>query len=352
MLLFYRLTRRNARLLSGIRLERIYTLRIAFLDEGEYNKGKSNSKGWVLHMDKSILSLFRQTVAERNLGVCGVHVYQKGKGEAEHRFVADDWVNLYSGSKTFSSVGVGICQDEGGLKLSDSALSFFPEYKDVAAPGSDAITLRDMLHMSSGKELPQIQHNDRADMDWAEIFFREPMTSKPGEKFYYSNFCTYMLGRVIEKASGEKTLRDYLVPRLFDKLGIVNPQWLTCPGGHTVAASCLILKTSDFAKLGRMLLQRGEYDGKRVVSADYVDAMHNDAVSCAIFSKDAESSGTYGYQVWNCTTPGVFRADGLYGQFSIVIPEKNAVVTTNSHNEFIANDIIRAIFADIVPYLD
>ncbi|MDR3121948.1 MAG: beta-lactamase family protein [Clostridiales bacterium] len=298
-------------------------------------------------LDQSLLYSFRMTAAERNLCVYGVHVYKKGEGCVEHRFRNDDFVNLYSASKTFTSVGVGICRDEGGLKLTDKVISFFPEYESVAAKGTEDITLTDLLHMASGKELAWTTPGEE---DVAGAFFREPLSRRPGEHFFYSNFCTYMLGRVVEKVSGQK-LRDYLIPRLFKPLDIFNPQWQSCPQGHTVAATGLFLHTSELARLGRTLLHKGEYEGKRIVSEDYVNLMHTDTVSSAHWTSDAESASGYGYQVWNCTKPGVYRADGMYGQFSIVIPDKDAVITLTSHREYTANDIIRSSFTEILPLL-
>ena len=298
-------------------------------------------------LDKSLLNSFRMTVNERNLCVYGAHVYKKGEGCVEHRFRNDDFVNLYSASKTFTSVAVGICRDEGGLELTDKVLSYFPEYEGVAAKGSEDITIVDLLHMSSGKEAPWTAPGIE---DVADDFFKIPLSRRPGDHFYYSNYCTYMCGRIVEKVSGQK-VRDYLMPRLFKPFGIFNPQWQTCPQGHTVAATGLFLRTNELAKIGRTLLENGEYEGTRIVSSDYVDKMHTDTVSSAHWTSDQESASGYGYQVWNCTLPGVYRADGMYGQFSIVIPEKEAVITLTSHREYSANDIIRAAFADILPLL-
>ena len=298
-------------------------------------------------LDKSIFNSFRMTAAERNLCVYGAHVYKKGEGCVEHRFRNDDYVNLYSASKTFTSVAIGICRDEGRLQLADKVLSFFPEYENIAAKGSEDITIRDILHMSSGKETLWTPPEEE---DVAGDFFKAPLSRRPGDRFFYSNHCTYMCGRIVEKVSGQ-ILRDYLMPRLFRPFGIFNPQWQQCMKGHTIAASGLFLRTSELAKLGRMLLEKGEYEGTRIVSAEYVDMMHTDIVDTAHWTPDEESASGYGYQVWNCTVPGVFRADGMYGQFSIVIQEKEAVITLTSHREYSANDIIRAAFNDILPLL-
>ena len=72
-----------------------------------------------------LLSDFRLSVIEKNLGVYGIHVYQNGKTLAEHRFRSNDRENLCSASKIFASVGVGIAESEGRFRLSDYVLDFF-----------------------------------------------------------------------------------------------------------------------------------------------------------------------------------------------------------------------------------
>jgi len=78
---------------------------------------------------------------EKNLGVYGIHIYQNGEMLAQHRFRSNDRENLYSAAKTFASVGIGIAECEGLFRLNDGVLEFFPEYRDVASPGSEKITL-------------------------------------------------------------------------------------------------------------------------------------------------------------------------------------------------------------------
>lgn len=306
-----------------------------------------------MKMNQSILNQFRLSVLEQHLGVYGVSVFQQGKGNIAHRFRSDDRECLYSASKTFTSIAVGICQDEGRLKITDKVLDFFPEYREIASLGSEKITLRDLLHMAAGKDvfLFSVEMTDYPNIDWAELFFKDPVKSKPGETFFYANACTYMLGRVVEKVSGE-LLRNYLMPRLFEPFQIFNPQWECCPTGHTMAATGLYLTTEELANIGRLLLQKGYWNDKPLVSEAYVNAMHEDIISTAHWGTDHESTNGYGYQVWKCAQEGAFRVDGMYGQFSIVVPDKQAVITTTSHNEHCSNDIVRAVFRDIVPYLD
>ncbi len=302
-------------------------------------------------MDKSMLNQFRHTVREKNLGIYGIHIYKEGKGTIEHRYRADDRVCLYSGSKTFTSIAIGICVDRGIIKLEDSVCSYFPEYESSFSEGSQEIRIVDLLHMSSGKVCDEgvvFQRRSEGD-DWAERFFSVPLSHKPGSFYSYSNGCTYMLGRIVTKVTNQ-SLRDFLVPNLFTPLEIYNPQWHTCPLGYSFAASELYLTTSEFAKLGRLMLQGGEYNGKQLVSKDYVDRMSNDIVSTKSYNSPDWEEG-YGYQIWRGKVASSYRADGMYGQFSIVFPDKGAVVTITSHEERSTQDILTAVNEDIYIYL-
>ena len=306
----------------------------------------------MIPMKKSLLDTFRLTVQERQLGVYGIHISQKGKGDLSHFWRSDDKVCLHSGSKTFTSLAVGICNDRGLFGLDDKVLDFFPEYRAEASEGSQNITLRHLLHMASGKKeflfagAPERMWSH----DWAWLFFTDLMKDEAGAEFYYSNACTYMLSRVVEKVTG-KTLRDFLLPLVFEPLGIPNPQWHTCPGGHTLGATELYLTNGEFARLGQVLLNRGVYQDKILVSEAYL----KDAVADTIPSPgmlDPESNKGYGYQLWLCSYPGAYRADGLYGQFCIVFPQEQAVVTLTSHEEKRPNDLLRVVYEDIVPRLE
>jgi len=304
-------------------------------------------------LSQSILSDFRLTNLERNLGVHGVHIYQKGSDPIALHIWADDRYELWSGSKTFTSLAVGMAQAEGRLKLTDHVLDYFPEHVGIAAPGSEDIRIVDLLHMQPGKEYDQFQTTNEVEIattDWAELFFRGELVTKPGTHFFYANGCSYMLSRLVEAVSGQP-LVDYLTPRLFLPLRIANPWWNADAGGHSIGCTGLQLKLGEFACLGRLLLQDGIWDANSLVPAEYVQALHTDLVSTDHHFDDDEWNAGYGYQVWGNQWPGSYRADGMYGQFSIVIPNREAVVTLLSHNEQSTAAILTAVFEDIVPKL-
>ncbi|WMM24224.1 serine hydrolase [Tissierella sp. MB52-C2] len=101
---------------------------------------------------------------------------------AEHRFRSNNRENLYSASKTFVSIGVGIAESEGRFQLSDYVLDFFPEYKDIAYSGSEKITIQYLLQMSSGHMSEDVtQYNSK---DRAGLFFILEMKEEAGSNFY------------------------------------------------------------------------------------------------------------------------------------------------------------------------
>ena len=304
-------------------------------------------------MNGEILDAFAAAARDKQLGVYGIHLYREGRESVERRLRSNERVHLFSGSKAFTSMAVGIAGAEGLLSLDDSALSFSPQFRSSAAEGAAAITVRDLLQMRAG-HMASLFTTDASShertRDWAEVFFSTEQRHPAGKAFLYDNGCTYMLSRIVEAASGE-VLRDYLMPRLFGPLDVFNPQWHTCPGGHSLGAVGLYLNTEEYSRLGVLLLQGGRWGDRQIVPGEYIRLAADDLVTVEGFD-DPENNQGYGYQLWRCTVPGVYRADGKYGQFSIVIPAFRAVVTITSHNENNANDILRAVWAEVLPRLE
>ena len=298
--------------------------------------------------DAALLTGFRLRNAERNLGVYGIHLHREGHEPVEHRFRSDDRVHLYSGSKTFTAVAVGMAQSEGLLGLDDAVVDFFPGY--VHADGAEAMTVRHLLHMQSGNDFTGWGPGQAEEPDPLAAFLAAELVAEPGTRFAYSNGCSYVLSRIVHAVSGQD-LRDYLLPRLFDPLGIRNPQWMRSPQGFSEGGVGLHLRTAEFARLGQLLLQEGRWQGTQLVPADFVHRMHTDVVDSTGFTTDPENCAGYGYHVWLCTPEGAWRADGKYGQSSTVLPRQRAVVTITAHREAASDDILLAVWDEILPLL-
>jgi CubicO group peptidase (beta-lactamase class C family) len=191
--------------------------------------------------------------------------------------------------------------------------------------GVGEVTLEHLLSMSSGIDFRWFADEPVTWPDLAGEMLARP-TRGPGTVFQYSDASTYVAMRMLGAAVGD--VRDWLLPRLFDPLGIHNPQWHRCPLGWIMAGSGLELRTEELARIGRVLRDRGSWRGQRLVSAEWVDRMHSEWVRADGTDPYAE----YGLAAWR--GPGrCWRLDGRYGQFVIVDEGSNASVTITAHEE-------------------
>src|SRR5208337_1845118 len=120
------------------------------------------------------------------------------------------------------------------------------------------------------------------------------------------------------------TVLDYLRPRLFEPLGIEHPTWETSPQGISAGGFGLSIRTEDIARFGQLYLQRGKWQGKQLVPEAWVEAATARQTSNGSNPQSDWDQG-YGYQFWRCRH-GAYRGDGAFGQYCIVLPEKDAVI--------------------------
>jgi len=144
----------------------------------------------------------------------------------------------------------------------------------------------------------------------------------------YNSGASFMLSAIIKKVTGQ-TAHEYLKPRLYEPLAIKNTTWGENWEGINMGASHLRMPTEDIAKFGQMYLQNGVWNGEEVISKDWVvQASSRQMVN----GKNDNSWGYgYGFQFW-LNPPGGFRADGAFGQYSMILPELDAVVAITSES--------------------
>ena len=301
-------------------------------------------------MKDSIFDGFKKAVEQEKLGVHGIRVSMANGESKEYRWGENKREPIYSGTKTFTSCAVGLCEQEERFSLNDDLLSYFPEYQTTCAPGAEKIKIKDVLHMVCGHNSFQFSCSDKMEEteDWADLFFKEPMEFEPGKKFVYSNSCSYMLSRLVEKTTGE-SLSKYLDSRLFQPLEIESPQWDTCSHGHTMGGMGLHLTTEEFSRLGLLFLQGGVYQGKQVMPADYLKRAVTDVFPLPD-ARYPDPKG-YGYHLWVAREENLFRFDGMKGQYCMVCPDKQAVVTVTSNESSGYNRIVSAVYQDVLPRL-
>lgn len=232
---------------------------------------------------------------------------------------------LYSLSKSFTSTAVGLAVEEGKLSINDRVIDFFPE--DAPAEPSEnlkAMRVHDLLRMSAGHQVEVALGPDDV---WTRAFLHHPVPFKPGTHFLYNTPATYMLSAIVQKVTG-MTVFDYLQPRLFEPLGIENHSWGTSPQGITLGGYGLSVRTEDIARFGQLYLQKGMWNGKQLVPESWVEAATARQTSNGS-SPDSDWDQGYGYQFWR-SRHNIYRGDGAFGQYCIVIPEHDAVVAITS----------------------
>lgn len=251
------------------------------------------------------------------------------------RVVAEGWWKpygpnephiLFSLSKSFTSTAIGFAITEGKIRLDDTVLSFFPESAPAEiSENLAAMQVQHLLTMSTGhaKDTTQALF-ERPDRSWVESFLALPVEHQPGTFFLYNTGATYMLSAIVQKVTGEK-LVEYLQPRLFEPLGISKPSWEESPQGINVGGFGLSLTTAEVARFGQLYLQKGQWQGRSVLSEEWIKAATGKQISTSTDPATDWAQG-YGYQFWRNNYGDSYRGDGAFGQFCLVIPEQEAVL--------------------------
>jgi CubicO group peptidase (beta-lactamase class C family) len=253
---------------------------------------------------------------------------------------------MHSMSKAFSSTAIGLLVDEGKLSVTDPVAKYFPdELPATLTDNLKAMTVKHLLTMNTGHDtdtMPELRRNEQ--QSWVKSFLAHPVIHQPGSHFLYNTGATYMLGAILHKITGQ-TLEQYLKPRLFDPLGITGYDWEKSPQGLNTAGYGLRISTEDIARFGQLYLQKGMWNGKRLLSESWVaDASKRQGPSQ---DNDGDWGQGYGYQFWRCK-PGFYRGDGAFGQFCIVMPEYNMVMALTNESFSMAKTM-EVIWENILP---
>jgi CubicO group peptidase (beta-lactamase class C family) len=244
-----------------------------------------------------------------------------------------------SATKSIIALLLGIAIDRGLIKsIDEPVLSFFPEYADLRTPEKDRITLRHLVTMSAGLEWHELDipytsaANSENRMDAASDPYRfaleQPVVAPPGEIWNYNSGATELVAAVVKKAAG-KPVDEFARELLFEPLGIADVEWPKDAHGNVIAAGALRLRPRDLAKIGQLVLQRGNWRGTEVVPASWIDAATTPQING--FGTDF-----YGYFFWlgrSLVDRHEIRwaaAVGLGGQRLFIVPELDLVVAMNA----------------------
>ena len=254
---------------------------------------------------------------------------------------------LYSLSKSFTGTAIGLAVGEGLISVDDPVIKFFPDIlPDPISDNLAALKIRHLLSMTvgHGKDSILILEASAAGVPWEKTFLSLPVVFEPGSQFMYNSGASFMLSAIIKKVTGQPA-HQYLRTRLYNPLNIINTTWGANWEGINMGASHLRMPTEDIAKFGQLYLQNGVWDGNQVISSDWVaqaSAKHIDN------GKNDSSWGYgYGYQFW-LNPPGGYRADGAFGQYSMILPKQDAVVAITSES-ISTKDTMQIVWDVLIP---
>jgi CubicO group peptidase (beta-lactamase class C family) len=248
-----------------------------------------------------------------------------------HGYSVDTMSNSFSMSKSWVSTLIGIALTEGKIKSVDQQVcDFLPNFCDGR---NSELTIKDLLTMSSGLNWTEDYYNPIGQTAEAyygsglrELVSNLKVIETPGKVFKYHSSCTQLLTFIVEAATGE-TISEYASKKLWLPMGAKHPAiWNTdVEGGDEKGFCCINSNARDFARLGKLYLHQGNWNGTQLLDSSYV----KDATSIAdLLDKKGNVNTNYGYQFWLAERQGlsVYYARGLWGQYVICIPEKNMIV--------------------------
>ncbi|MEM7533497.1 MAG: serine hydrolase domain-containing protein [Chloroflexota bacterium] len=298
------------------------------------------------------LSNFIRHIEQARLNLHGIQVTQAGIILGEHYWLKDTPHELRSLSKSFAACAIGLAAEEGRLTLDDTVVDFFDHELIVDSdPRIRELTIRHLLTMAHGRNKSIMLSHQRAlitDPDWVRHFLAYPLDYAPGEQFVYDTGATYMLSAVMQAITGQ-TLRAYLMPRLFEPLGIDNPRWDICPLGRTLGGAGLHLTVAQIGHFGTMLLHEGQWADQQLVPQAYVQQATTTQIETGDHGGGIDSILGYGFQFWMCRH-GSYRGYGADGQFCIVIPRMSTVIAITAQ-ERKTQAILDAVWDTVLPLL-
>ena len=257
---------------------------------------------------------------------------------------------MYSVTKSFVSIAIGFCEQDGLLSLSDPMEKFFPEYEKEFHHSS---TIREMLQMTTDLDKSGGWFTSGC-ADRVAFYFKKEAQKNPDTLFAYDSAGSFMLGSIVEKLTGKPFLK-YLQEKFLDDIGFSKDAYcLSCPGGHSWADSGLLCTARDLWLFARFVLNKGTWNGKRYLNAEYITKATSLITPNNAFGfYNYHNVHGYGYQFW-CAPDGCFAAKGMGNQLAFCDPKHDFIFIINSDNQgnyLKYEPIYRALYTHILPNL-
>lgn len=259
----------------------------------------------------------------------GTDIFAEGYYTPFHR---DFKHRMYSVSKSFVAVAIGLAAEDGLLSLDDKFITFFPEYVNGQTDEKlRSMTIRDMLVMETSLT-DHVYWFTSGTEDRGEVYFRKPAKRVPGTTWEYDSPGAFMLGMIVEKLTGKPFL-EYLKARFLLAGGFsADAYCLQCPGGYSFGDSGVMCTARDLLVFARFVMDGGVINGVRYMNEEFLREATKKQVSNDHDGMVAYDSYGYGYQIWKAPNDG-FAFVGMGDQFAICDREKDFIFIINSDNQ-------------------
>ncbi|MGW2477817.1 serine hydrolase domain-containing protein [Streptomyces sp. NPDC001665] len=293
-------------------------------------------------------------LAERSAEVHSLMVVHRGRVVAEGwwaPYSADRPHLLYSLTKSFTAIAVGIAVGDGLLSTTDRVVDLLPEHvpDDVSEQGR-RITVHHLLSMTAGHAGDSLTAAWELEPgDLVKGFLRLPFAVPEGTRHTYDNSTTFLLARIVERVTG-RGLPEFLDERLFHPMGIDHAEWDRVASGAAFGFHGLHLTTEAVAAFGELLRCGGRWGDRRLVPREWVELAtrrHIDSEWVLGGENQADFALGYGYQFWMARHG--FHGQGSYGQQCVVVPSHDLVVAVTAQGE--AQTVFDALWECLLPGL-
>ncbi|TXS47690.1 class A beta-lactamase-related serine hydrolase [Streptomyces sp. or43] len=303
-------------------------------------------------MSSRSIALLLDRLEERSVECHSLMVVHRGHVVAEGwwtPYAADRPHLLYSLTKSFTSIAVGLAIADGLLSLGDRVVDVLPDHvpADVSEQGS-RITVHHLLSMTAGHPVDSLAEAWELEPDdLVKGFLRLPFSAAEGTRHTYDNSTTFILARMVERVTG-RGLPEFLDERLFRPMGVDHAEWDRVASGAAFGFHGLHLTTEAVAAFGELLLRGGVWGGRRLVPRDWVELATRRHIDCLPFedgTDDADFSCGYGYQFW--MSRHGYHGHGAFGQQCVVVPSHDLVVAVTAQGE--SQEVLDAMWECLLP---
>lgn len=277
---------------------------------------------------EQILSFLIKLKNSQELNMHTLMIIRNGKVICETGFGSYDLnvpVNIYSAAKSITSLAIGMLIDEGTLSVDEKIINIFnDECSPINKLKLKDHTVRNLLTMTSGISFDEAE--SMTEKDWLKAILNSSVKGD-NQTFSYNSINTYLLSAIVYKKSGVSLL-EYLKPRLFEPLEIECYSWELSAEGFEKGGWGLYLRLEDLAKIAYMIACGGVFNGRRIISEEYLA----EATKMQVETPCECGDYNYGYQLWVGRDTNSFLMNGMFGQNALYYRNNGIMILTTAGN--------------------